>query len=176
MNKFSKQLDERRAEQARLQSEINDIKSDVKNNAKKGKLSSLLRGNDTDRLAKLLAEKQIVDIEVEALMEVASQGDEEAVAKAINYIDKAQEETERVRAEFEAKREEAESLMAQALEMQSKYGVREQSQAVDEIYYKVRADLNGVLSPKYTERDHQLFERGLREDLSYLKEILSRGE
>lgn len=176
MNKFSNQLAERKAEQSRLQDEINAIKSDVKTNAKKGKLSSLLRGNDTDRLAKLLAEKQIVDIEVEALTEVANQGDDEAVAKAINYIDKAQEESERVQKEFENKRLEAEALMTQARQMLSEYSVTQQNGSIKAIFNKVRADLDGVLSCKYTEKDHSVFERGLREDLSYLKEILTRGE
>lgn len=171
--KFNKNIQECKAEQKRLDEEIQAIKTGVKDNAKKGKLSSLLRGTETDRLAKLLASKQIIDIEVEAIEEANKNNDNEVVKRALEFLNAVEEENDKESKIYEQKRQEAQRMIDEGKKMAAKYSIMSCITASNIRVNQARYELNGVLDHRMTNEEKSEFARG-SSSIQKLKDILSR--
>ena len=174
LNKLNNQLEAKKNQQKKIEAEIEEVKSDVKDNTKKGRFTDFLRGKNTERLAKLLANKQIIDFEVEALSESYIEGDKNVIKKALNYLEAAQREVDKIYNNFEAKRIEGRELIKRGQELTRTYSYEDENREKHKIFSKAKSELQYVLNAKMTEGDEVIFARGYREDIDFLKEILER--
>lgn len=171
--KCNSNLEEAKAEQKRLEEEIQAIKTGVKENAKKGKFTSLLKGKQTDKLAKLLASKQIIDLEVEAIEENnKNNNNNDVVAAALEYIAAVEKNNESIKEFYRQEREKAEKELERAKEICKKYNVFSQIAETNRQERIAQGNLNGVLKDRITDADKS---RLIGSDsLSVVKEILTR--
>lgn len=170
--KLNQHQDDMKAEQKRLAQEIEDFKVSVKTDAKKSTLSSVLKRSDSDKLAKLLAQKQIIDLEVEALDELANQSDNEVIQKAIKYIEKAQEKEKQIKEECQKKLDEALEMKAQAEQIIKENDFYAVNRKVTALSYEVRRNLSPTLQPLLTQEDNKAL--GFTNNLELLKKIITR--
>lgn len=176
VNKQKQHLINRKEEQKRLAEEIEELKAKVKEGAKKGVLSKVLKQDtealkqDSEKLSKLGAEKEIIDIEVEALEELAKYPDGEVLAKAIDYVNKVMEHNEATLKEMEQKYEEAKKMKEEAEKVMKDTDTKARYKAESQLVNQAMNDIRETLSlvSDYKERE-KIMEHGY---LPYLKDAL----
>lgn len=171
ISKYYRNLEECKEEKRKVQEEIQAVKNGVKENAKKGKLSSLLKISDTDKLTKLLAYESIVDIQMQSITEVLTHNDNDIVRAALKYLDAVEKENDRIAEEYQRKRKEAQEKIEEGKKMAMKYSHMSQIADTSMRINQARYELSGILDKKITEQDKRSLTGA---SIQQLKDILTR--
>lgn len=171
--KFNQGITECEERKKDIERQIQDIKSGLKENVKKGKIGTFLAGGKVDTLSKLLAESQVIEVELEALNELKKSGETDVVRKALYFLDKVETKNNEVAEEFQKKREEAQKMIEEGKKMAMQYSHMSQIADTSMRINQAKYELNGVLDSRMTVEDKRTFTGGSN-SIQQLRDILNR--
>lgn len=171
--KFNQGITECEERKREIERQIQDIKSGLKENVKKGKIGTFLAGGKVDLLSKLLAESQVIEVELEALNELRKSGDTDVVKKALDYLDRVEQENNKESEEYASQREKAQKLIEEGQALARKYSHMSQISASNIRANQAKHNLYGVLAQRMTEEDKRDLSSGII-SIQKIRDVLTR--